>query len=124
MKSYILLLLLCASSLLVSCSSTEPSADSPAPAQISKTAKGEESPVHSIELPKLEADFPPGEGRDLFISRCTVCHSLRYVTMQPDFPEATWVKEVDKMRKTWGAHITEDEAKTIVSYLVTIKGKK
>ena len=124
MKSYIWLLLLCTSSLLASCSSKEPVADSPAAAQASKVIKGEASPVHSIELPKLEADFPPGEGRDLFISRCTVCHSLRYVSMQPDFPEATWVKEVDKMRKTWGAHISEDEAKTIVSYLVTIKGKK
>ena len=82
------------------------------------------NPVHSINMPHDEAEFPPGAGRETFMSRCMVCHSLRYVTMQPDFPEATWVKEVDKMRHTWGAHVTDEESKEIVSYLVLIKGKK
>lgn len=80
--------------------------------------------VKSIEMPHDEAEFPPGKGHDTFVSRCSVCHSLRYVTMQPDFPEATWSKEVDKMIKTFGAHITEPEAKEIVEYLMAIKGAK
>lgn len=86
-------------------------------------AMSSDETVKSIELPHDEADFPPGEGRELFISRCNVCHSLRYITMQPDFPEATWAKEVDKMIKTFGAHITEPEAKQIIEYLTTIKSK-
>lgn len=75
-----------------------------------------------IVLPHDEPDFPYGEGRELFMARCTVCHSLRYVSMQPDFPAKTWGKEVDKMIKTYGAHITEAEAKQISHYLGTIKG--
>lgn len=77
----------------------------------------------TIELPHLPPDFPPGNGRELFISRCGVCHSLRYITMQPNFPEKTWAKEVDKMIKTYGAHIDEKEAKEIIEYLNSIKGK-
>jgi mono/diheme cytochrome c family protein len=77
----------------------------------------------TIELPHLPPDFPPGNGRELFISRCGVCHSLRYITMQPNFPEKTWAKEVDKMIKTYGAHIDKKEAKEIIEYLNSIKGK-
>ncbi len=77
----------------------------------------------AIELPHYQPDFPPGPGKDLFISRCGVCHSLRYVTMQPDFPKKTWTKEVDKMVKTYGAHISKTEADEIIGYLNSIKGK-
>jgi mono/diheme cytochrome c family protein len=77
----------------------------------------------AIELPHYPPDFPAGDGKDLFISRCGVCHSLRYVTMQPDFPKKTWAKEVDKMIKTYGAHIDKKEAEAITQYLYTIKGK-
>ncbi len=77
----------------------------------------------SIELPHYQPDFPPGNGKELFISRCGVCHSLRYVTMQPDFPKKTWAKEVDKMIKTFGAHIDKKEADEIIEYLNSIKGK-
>jgi mono/diheme cytochrome c family protein len=80
------------------------------------------NPVHQIVLPHDEPDFPPGAGRDVFMSRCMVCHSLRYITMQPDFPGKTWGKEVDKMVKTYGAHITPDEARQITAYLAAIKG--
>lgn len=78
--------------------------------------------VKTISLTYDDSVFPAGEGRKQFMTSCTVCHSLRYVTMQPDFPKATWVKTVDKMRKTYGAHITDEEADQIVEYLVSIKG--
>ena len=77
----------------------------------------------AIDLPHYPPNFPAGEGKDLFISRCGVCHSLRYVTMQPDFPKKTWAKEVDKMIKTYGAHIDKKEAESITQYLYSIKGK-
>jgi hypothetical protein len=44
--------------------------------------------------------------------------------MQPNFPEKTWVKIVDKMRKNFGAPIDSINAKIIVDYLVKVKGKK
>ncbi|HEY9682163.1 MAG TPA: hypothetical protein V6C89_13525 [Drouetiella sp.] len=81
-----------------------------------------ESTIHQITLPHDEPEFPSGPGRELFISRCTVCHTLRYITMQPDFPKKVWAKEVAKMINTYGAHISGEEAKQITEYLSTIKG--
>ena len=69
-----------------------------------------------------EPDFPPAPGREIFMSRCTVCHTLRYITMQPNFSRKTWGKEVAKMINTFGAHITGEEARDIIDYLSTIKG--
>lgn len=91
------------------------------PAQAATTQNSQED---SITLPHDEPEFPPGPGRETFIARCMVCHSLRYISMQPDFPEKTWTKEVEKMKSTWGAHITDAEAKEIIAYLVQVKGKK
>jgi hypothetical protein len=84
----------------------------------------EKAGLHHIILPHDEPQFPPGPGRDTFVRSCLVCHSLRYISMQPDFPEATWIKEVNKMKNTWGAHFTEAEGKEIVAYLMLVKGKK
>ncbi len=78
----------------------------------------------TIVLEQYEPDMPPGTGRQTFMVRCMVCHSARYVTMQPEFPAKVWEKTVDKMIKNFGAHITPAEAKEIVAYLVAIKGKK
>ncbi len=119
------ILILSAVPYLVSCSSQT----TPAIAE-NKKSTGEtaartdvQSTGKAIELPHYQPDFPPGEGKDLFISRCGVCHSLRYVTMQPDFSKKTWAKEVDKMIKTYGAHINKKEAEAITEYLSSIKGK-
>lgn len=77
-----------------------------------------------IVLEKCEPDVPEAQGRRTFLVRCTVCHSARYTTMQPDFPEKVWEKTVEKMIKNYGAHINPAEAREIVAYLVSIKGKK
>ena len=42
-----------------------------------------DSAVHTIVMPHDEPVFPPGSGRDEFVTACVVCHSPRYVTMQP-----------------------------------------
>ena len=67
--------------------------------------------------------FPPelaeGEGRAEAESFCAMCHSTRYITMQPPLPAATWETEVNKMIKTFGAPIPDATAKKIVSYLET-----
>lgn len=77
----------------------------------------------AIDLPHYPPDFPPGAGRELFMTRCGMCHSLRYVTMQPNFTRKAWAKEVDKMIKTYGAHINKKEAEEITEYLFSVKGK-
>jgi len=81
-----------------------------------------QSDVNQITLPHDDPEFPPGPGRELFLARCTVCHSLRYITMQPNFSKKTWAKEVAKMINTYRAHITGAEAKEITEYLAKVKG--
>ncbi len=119
------ILILSAIPYLVSCSSeTQPASAENKKTSADSTSKNTTQVAgKAIELPHYQPDFPSGEGKDLFISRCGVCHSLRYVTMQPDFPKKTWAKEVDKMIKTYGAHIDKKEADAITSYLYSIKGK-
>ena len=78
----------------------------------------------TIELPQVQPDLPDAPGKAAVESGCVICHSTRYITMQPAFGRDVWVAEVDKMRKTFGAPVTEEQAKTIVDYLVAIRGTK
>jgi len=82
-----------------------------------------DSAVHNIEMPHDEPVFPPGPGRDEFVTACVVCHSPRYVTMQPRFSRTTWLSEVKKMKDVYGAHISDDQVPKITEYLVSINGK-
>src|SRR5216683_3479293 len=52
-----------------------------------------DSPVHTIVMPHDEPVFPPGPGRDEFVTACVVCPSPRYITMQPRFSRTTWLSE-------------------------------
>jgi opacity protein-like surface antigen len=83
--------------------------------------EGKES-VHSIELPVIQVTLKPGEGMDKTSSLCGICHSLDYITTQPAFPRAQWTGTVNKMIKVMGAPINEEDAKTIINYLVTNYG--
>lgn len=82
-----------------------------------------DNPVHTIVMPHDEPVFPPGPGRDEFITACVVCHSPRYITMQPRFPRSTWLSEVKKMKDVYGAHISDEQVQKITGYLVSINGK-
>ncbi len=100
--------------------SQRPKFDEQPPAPI--TQPSAQSEVSQITLPHDDPEFPPGPGRELFLARCTVCHSLRYITMQPNFSKKVWAKEVAKMINTYKAHITGEEAREITDYLATVKG--
>lgn len=63
------------------------------------------------------ADLAPGEGLAETQSFCAICHSTRYITMQPPLPAATWEAVVNKMVKTFGAPIPEASEKKIKAYL-------
>jgi hypothetical protein len=82
-----------------------------------------DSPVHTIVMPHDEPLFPPGRGREEFVTACVVCHSPRYITMQPQFPRTTWLSEVKKMKDVYGAHISDEQALKITDYLFSINGK-
>ena len=85
-------------------------------------SKGDSS-VHTIVMPHDEPVFPPGPGRDEFVTACVVCHSPRYITMQPRFSRTTWLSEVNKMKDVYGAHISDEQVLRITDYLVSINGK-
>jgi mono/diheme cytochrome c family protein len=82
-----------------------------------------DSPVHTIVMPHDEPVFPPGPGQDEFVTACVVCHSPRYITMQPRFSRTTWLGEVNKMKDVYGAHISDEQVLRITDYLVSINGK-
>jgi mono/diheme cytochrome c family protein len=82
-----------------------------------------DSPVHTIVMPHDEPVFPPGAGRDEFVTACVVCHSPRYITMQPRFSRTTWLGEVKKMKDVYGAHISDEQVLRITDYVVSINGK-
>lgn len=70
-------------------------------------------------FPSFAPELAEGEGRAETESFCAMCHSTRYITMQPPLPAATWEAEVNKMIKAFGAPIPEASAKKITSYLQT-----
>jgi mono/diheme cytochrome c family protein len=76
--------------------------------------------AHASERPVA---LKPGEARELVQSRCAACHSLDYVLMNSPFlsPEQ-WQASVTKMR-TFGAPLTDDEARAIAAYLASAYGK-
>jgi cytochrome c5 len=87
-----------------------------------KSAKGFKNPVQEITLPNYPVEMPPGPNLAAFQQHCLLCHTARYVTMQPNFSRTVWEKEVKKMVDVYGAHITAEDQQQIVEYLVAIKG--
>jgi len=77
-----------------------------------------------VNIDDYRVNFPLGEGFDEFKAACITCHSLRYIEMQPDFPPKTWETIVNKMRKNFGAPMSDSAATKIVNYLVAVKGKE
>jgi len=58
-----------------------------------------------------------GDGRQEVEVYCNVCHSPRYITMQPPLPGGAWADEVNKMVKTYGASVPDDAVQKIIQYL-------
>ncbi len=78
--------------------------------------------LHSITLPHFEPELPIAPGRDEYLVVCVSCHSPRYVTMQPFFPQRQWEETVDKMAKVYGAQMDQGQRASIVQYLVATHG--
>jgi hypothetical protein len=70
---------------------------------------------YPIYYPELAA----GDGKEDVENNCELCHSPRYITMQPVMQAQAWSDEVNKMRKTYGASIPDDTAQKIIQYLGT-----
>ncbi|MBM4192432.1 MAG: cytochrome c [Gammaproteobacteria bacterium] len=69
-------------------------------------------------LALAEPEAAPGEGRELFIARCSSCHSVDYVEMHARFgTRALWESQVTKMRNAYKAPMSDEDAQIILNYL-------
>ena len=74
--------------------------------------------VYSVgTYPLYTPELAKGEGLDVVRIYCKFCHSTTYIAMQPPLSSSAWEGVVNKMINTYGAPISEDSAKQIVSYL-------
>jgi hypothetical protein len=80
--------------------------------------------VHVLTLPDDDPPLPDAPGKSITVGSCLTCHSSRYIADQPTFPRKTWVAEVEKMKKTFGAPIDDESVKPIVDYLVATHGRE
>ncbi len=61
------------------------------------------------------------KAKALFEAKCSICHSLsRPLGEHKDL--AGWTKTVTRMQKQNGCPITDQEAKMIIDYLVSVRG--
>ena len=67
--------------------------------------------------PTFRLELATGEGSREVNTYCNICHTPRYITMQPVLPAGTWADEVNKMVKAYGAPIPEDTMQKIIGYL-------
>ena len=87
------------------------------------TAPAPSPAVRTIALPQVAApDLPDGPGLETFNIACTLCHSARYLTMQPRFSQKVWEAELDKMKKTYGAPFTDEQGKQVLQFLLAVRG--
>ncbi len=112
-KFNILLLMACV--LMISCNKDDTATTEMKPAIVETVT----------DISNVTVTLPEATGKELVTTNCIICHSLRYIEMQPDFPKKTWDKTVKKMVKTYGAPISDTMVvNQIVDYLVAVKGKK
>ncbi|MES2703992.1 MAG: hypothetical protein V4649_15230 [Bacteroidota bacterium] len=78
--------------------------------------------VREMTIMPETVEFPEHAGKQEFTAYCGICHSLRYISMQPAFPRKTWEAEVEKMVVKYGAPIDSVNGRKIVDYLVAVKG--
>lgn len=76
----------------------------------------------SITLPAPAFSLKEVPGMDTTSRYCRICHSLDYITTQQKFTKVKWQAEVTKMIKTYGAPISEENAKIIADYIATNYG--
>jgi hypothetical protein len=67
--------------------------------------------------PLYPPELEPGDGKAEAEGYCGMCHSTRYITMQPPLPAAAWEAEVTKMKKSFSATIPDEATAKIIRYL-------
>ena len=76
----------------------------------------------AISLPVSDRAFPDGPHADAINGNCVACHSASMVLNQPSLTRAEWQGEVNKMRNTYKAPVSDADATAVVDYLASTKG--
>jgi len=66
--------------------------------------------------------MPPGQGRDLLLNRCTVCHGLSTALVKR-VSEDEWRATVNRMVSEFSAPISRNDQAVIVQYLASHYGE-
>jgi hypothetical protein len=74
--------------------------------------------VLKIILPPEPGGLREVAGVEIANGSCLICHSREYIENQPVLDKKYWEDTVDKMRKSYGAPMTDKQAKQIIDYLV------
>jgi hypothetical protein len=80
-------------------------------------ALSEDSLYEVPSYPLSATQLAEGPGRAETDIACGSCHTTRYIPMQPPLPAVAWDAEVRKMVKTYGAQISDADARKITQYL-------
>ncbi len=124
MKRFLALTFLCTMP-VATASFAEPTVHNPAtmrkPAAIRKPAMPKSAAaagtIVSIAMPGDLNEYKDGPGVQVVQTNCATCHSAGYVSMQPPMDADHWTKTVTKMRKQYGAPISDADAEKIATYL-------
>lgn len=72
----------------------------------------------ALPVARAEPEAAAGEGREIFVARCTSCHSVDYVEMHARLgTRALWEAEIAKMRNAFKAPMSDEDARQILDYL-------
>ncbi|HRI15321.1 MAG TPA: cytochrome c [Verrucomicrobiota bacterium] len=74
-------------------------------------------------LPTETTALKAGEGRELVVNQCLLCHSADYIATQPPLTRTQWQASVEKMRAKYGAPISTNNVAALVDYLTAAYGK-
>ncbi len=105
-------------------------APTPAPAVVKKkrhvVRSGGEMPSEpvTVDLPPNDDVYPDKPGAVVVDRNCLSCHSPEIVANQPQLTRAQWAAEIKKMREAYRAPIADDDAQTILDYLVSLRGEE
>jgi cytochrome c5 len=87
-----------------------------------QAAKDGPNQVQTVVLPQYPGEIVQGPNVQVYQRECLICHTARYVSMQPRFSKTVWQSEVKKMVDAYGAPISEVDQALIVEYLIAVKG--
>lgn len=78
----------------------------------------ESTPIPLRALPSENpAQLVDAEGLETLQANCLACHTAQPILTHDGFTPEVWQSEVDKMRQTYGAEISDEDAEVIVAYL-------